>query len=355
MSFSSDVKKECYGIIGAARHCRIAELAALIEFCGTIESDKAADTPTDTSPSLCFRTTHKELLDKYLLLLKKTFRIGEEQVRVSEVPHKKTRRYEAFIRDGGTVEQILQAIDYSALHPRGMTDCYTSGAAENSAEVAAGSAENSVSTGNAQAGAIPYVHSVILNRNCCRRAFIRGAFLSAGSVSDPNRSYHFEIVCGSSAVAEGIAAVIRSLGIDARTVKRQKYFVVYVKESSQISDLLGLMDANVSLLNFENIRVVRDVRGGVNRKVNCETANIEKTASAAARQIEDIRYIEKTIGFSKLSKALDEMAEVRLQYPTATLAELGGLLDPPVSKSGVNHRLRALSRLADDLRNTRRQ
>lgn len=351
MSFSSDVKKECYGIIGAARHCRIAELAALIEFCGTIESDKAADTPTDTSPSLCFRTTHKELLDKYLLLLKKTFRIGEEQVRVSEVPHKKTRRYEAFIRDGGTVEQILQAIDYSA-H---MTDRYTSGAAEDSAEVAAGSAEYSASTGNAQAGAIPYVHSVILNRNCCRRAFIRGAFLSAGSVSDPNRSYHFEIVCGSSAVAEGIAAVIRSLGIDARTVKRQKYFVVYVKESSQISDLLGLMDANVSLLNFENIRVVRDVRGGVNRKVNCETANIEKTASAAARQIEDIRYIEKTIGFSKLSKALDEMAEVRLQYPTATLAELGGLLDPPVSKSGVNHRLRALSRLADDLRNTRRQ
>lgn len=321
MSFSSDVKNELYGVTGSARHCRIAEFAALIGFCGRTE-------PSGKRPgaqTLCFATTHRGVFDKYLFLLKKLFHVETEQLQTSSRPRKNGDVYEACIPDPDITERILEAIDYGA-------------AGEHGASIH-----------------VPDVHSVILKKNCCRRAFIRGAFLAAGSVSDPNRSYHFEIVCETREMADGVSSLICSFGIDARIVRRQKYFVIYIKDSSQISDMLGLMEATVSLLNFENVRVVREVRGGVNRKVNCETANIEKTATAAARQIEDIRYIEKTVGLSRLSKALDEMAEVRLQYPTATLAELGDLLEPPVSKSGVNHRLREISRIADDLRNTRRQ
>lgn len=317
MSFSSDVKKELYGIMGNARHCRIAELAALIAFCGKV--DRPPEHPGEVT--LRFSTAHRGVFDKYLLFLKKLFRFSEDQIIVRDTQRKKTDLYTACTADAETLKKILETTDDGASGGSGA----------------------------------PTVHSVILQRNCCKRAFLRGAFLAAGSVSDPNRSYHFEIVCGTEEAAEGMCAIIRSMDIDARIVRRQRYYVVYVKDSSQISDLLGYMDASVSLLRFENVRIVREVRGGVNRKVNCETANIEKTATAAARQIEDIQYIEKTVGLSKLSKALDEIAQVRLQYPTATLAELGQLLNPPVSKSGVNHRLREISKIAEDLRNTRRQ
>ena len=126
--------------------------------------------------------------------------------------------------------------------------------------------------------------------------------------------------------------------------------MVYVKEGDQIADLLGLMEARKSLLKLENVRILREMRGSVNRKVNCETANINKTVNAAVKQIEDIRYIRDTAGFSGLSNGLDEMARIRLQYPEATLKELGMMLDPPVGKSGVNHRLRKLSAIADALR-----
>ena len=126
--------------------------------------------------------------------------------------------------------------------------------------------------------------------------------------------------------------------------------MVYVKEGDQIADLLGMMEARKSLLKLENVRILREMRGSVNRKVNCETANINKTVNAAVKQIEDIRYIRDTAGFSGLSNGLDEMARIRLQYPEATLKELGMMLDPPVGKSGVNHRLRKLSAIADALR-----
>ena len=138
--------------------------------------------------------------------------------------------------------------------------------------------------------------------------------------------------------------------MDARIVNRKKNQVVYLKEGSQIVELLGLMEAGISLMNLENIRILKEISNNVNRKVNCETANIGKTVSAAVKQIEDIRYIETHMGFSQLSEGLEEIAVLRLQYQDATLKELGEMLNPPVGKSGVNHRLRKLSRIADELR-----
>jgi len=185
---------------------------------------------------------------------------------------------------------------------------------------------------------------------CCKRAFIRGAFLASGSISDPEKGYHFEIVCSDEQKAEQLRELIRSFEIDAKIVMRKKSYVVYVKEGAQIVDMLAVMEANVALMNLENIRIVKEMRNTVNRKVNCETANINKTVNAAVKQTEDIRLIQEKMGFHNLNEGLAEIAELRLQYPEATLKELGMMLNPQVGKSGVNHRLRKLSQIADGLR-----
>ena len=138
--------------------------------------------------------------------------------------------------------------------------------------------------------------------------------------------------------------------IDAKIVMRKKHYVVYVKEGSQIVELLGLTGAHVSLMQLENVRIVKEMRNSVNRKVNYETANLNKTVSAAVRQVEDIRFIQRTTGLQDLSESLGEMARLRLEHPDASLKELGNMLVPPVGKSGVNHRLRKLSLIAEKLR-----
>ena len=170
------------------------------------------------------------------------------------------------------------------------------------------------------------VKGLLIQQNCCKRAYIRGAFLAGGSISDPNKSYHFEIVCRSIPQAEQLRDVINSFDMDAKIVARKKYQVVYLKEGSQIVDILNIME------------------------VNCETANISKTVNAAVKQLADIEYIRETAGLSYLPENLKEMALLRLEYPDAPLAELGTYLNPPVGKSGVNHRLRRISEMADSLR-----
>ena len=147
-----------------------------------------------------------------------------------------------------------------------------------------------------------------------------------------------------------IRELMGTFGIEAKIVLRKKHYVVYIKEGSQIVDMLNVMEAPVALMELENIRILKEMRNSVNRQVNCETANINKTVSAAVKQTEDIRYIQETIGLSGLPANLQEMARVRLERPEATLKELGEALNPPVGKSGVNHRLRKLGILADDLR-----
>ncbi len=315
MSFSGEVKEELCHQTGGARHCQIAELTAIISLCGRVH--------ISVREEYCIRMQTENLwvAEKYSFLLQKIFRICPE---VSLRRHSQNNRsgsaiYQLVVVDSQDAIRILQAV--KLLTPQGSL-----------------------------AEELPLIHNVVVQKNCCRRAFLRGAFLSAGSISDPMRSYHFEIVCDTRYQAEQLQALIQSLGIDARTVGRKKNHIVYVKEGSQISDLLGMMDARKALFELENVRILKEMRGSVNRKVNCETANINKTVNAAVKQMEDIRYIRDRIGFEGLSNGLDEIARVRLQYPEATLKELGLLLSPPVGKSGVNHRLRKLSDIADELR-----
>lgn len=182
------------------------------------------------------------------------------------------------------------------------------------------------------------------------RVFLREAFLETGSMSNPEKGYHLEFVCENESQAEKIIKTMQIFDIEAKTVQRKRYTIVYLKESEDIVELLNVMGAHVCLMNLENLRILKDMRNSINRRVNCEAANISKTVSAANKQIEDIQYIKEHYGFDDLSENLRQVAETRLAYPDATLKELGAYLVPPVGKSGVNHRLRKLSELADSIR-----
>lgn len=191
------------------------------------------------------------------------------------------------------------------------------------------------------------VDGVLIQQSCCKRAYIRGAFLAAGSISNPNKSYHFEVVCHTMNQAKQLQEVINSFDMDAKIVERKKHYVVYLKEGSQIVDILNVMEAHIALMNLENVRILKEMRNSVNRKVNCETANISKTVNAAVKQLEDIIYIRDNMGLETLPDNLREIAALRLEYPEAPLKELGTYLTPPVGKSGVNHRLRKISIIAE--------
>ena len=182
------------------------------------------------------------------------------------------------------------------------------------------------------------------------RDFIRERFLSAGSITDPTKDYHLELVCGGAEEADRIIDVFRSFGLEPRIMERGGHLVVYLKDAAQMSDVLKLMGAVDGLMELENVRILKEVSEKINRQVNCETANLQRTVSAGIRQVEDIELIDREIGLQNLELGLREIAEKRLENPDATLTELAACLSAPIGKSGANHRLRKLSRIASELR-----
>ena len=289
MSFSSEVKEELEKVIPGSRHCQLAELAAIIHFgCKIKEEGENRDEIRISSENLfAFR--------KYFTLLKKTFIINDDVIK------------------------ILQAVKV----------CDEDGHMHPLSDV---------------------VNPLLIKNSCCRRTFLRGAFLCIGSMSDTKKGYHLEFVCENEAHAAQIQQTIWSFDIEAKIVRRKKYHVVYLKEGAGIVDLLNVMGAHLSLMLLENLRIEKEVRNSVNRQVNCEAANITKTVNAAGKQIEDILLLQKNYGLSNLPDNLRQMAEARLEHPESSLQELGGYLNPPVGKSGVNHRLRKLSEIAEKIK-----
>lgn len=194
------------------------------------------------------------------------------------------------------------------------------------------------------------INPILVERSCCKQAFLRGAFLASGSITDPQKGYHFEITCDTDNQAEMIMSIMKDFDLEPRYIIRKKYHVVYIKDASMIVDILNVMGAHISLMDMENVRILKDMRNSVNRRVNCETANINKTVSAAVKQMEDIRFIEKVKGLGYLPDNLRVVAEIRMSEPEMPLKEIGNNLNPPLGKSGVNHRLRKISEIADELR-----
>lgn len=313
MSFSKQVKDELSKQLSPARHCQIAELSAIISLCGRIiitERERYI---------LKIHTENITVARKYFTLIRKTFNINTEICIKRNPLLKKSKVYSLVIMDHSTVIKILQATKLL----------------DENKEIG----EN-----------LSVLNNLVIQNACCKRAFIRGAFLATGSMSDPEKTYHFEIVAPNVAKAKQLQDIINTFHIDAKIVVRKRYNVVYVKEGSQIVDLLNVMEAHVALMNLENVRILKEMRNSINRQVNCEAANINKTVTAASKQIEDILYIKDKIGLDELSDGLNEIATLRIQYPESSLKELGDLLSPPIGKSGVNHRLRKLSLLADNIR-----
>lgn len=178
------------------------------------------------------------------------------------------------------------------------------------------------------------------------KAIIRGAFLGAGSINNPESKYHLEIILSTKENAENIINILKIFTIGAKKLERKNGYSIYIKDGEEISKLLALIGANSSVLKFEQIRVLRDMKNNINRKVNCETANLNKTVNAAVRQIEAIKKLQKTGEFDKLSESLKEIAKIRIENPDASLVELGQMLKAPIGKSGVNHRLNKILDIA---------
>lgn len=182
-----------------------------------------------------------------------------------------------------------------------------------------------------------------------KRAYIKGSFMGFGSISDPEKSYHAEFVSNKEEQSNGISEILQGYGINSRTIYRKNYYVTYIKESEQISDLLALMGANNAVLEFENIRAVKETRNQINRVINCETANLDKIVDTSMRQINSIKVLKKYKAIDKLPENLRELAYLRLKNSNSSLKELGEMLKPPLGKSGINHRLKKIEEIAEDL------
>ena len=282
MSFSSEVKEELSKRIGSSRHCQLAEISAIVTCIGHVEMNEA------TGAVLYLQTDNAQVLRKFFTLLKKAFNIVTSIL--EGIPDVKAggRNYRPVLDSEHGAESVLKAIRLI---------------------------DQNGNLRNPEDG----VSQMVTRNSCCKRAFLRDAFLCIGSISDPNKGYHLEYVCSSPELAQQLSGMTLSFDIEARIVRRKKYYVLYIKEGSGIVDLLNIMEAPISLMNLENLRILKEMRNSINRKVNCEVANITKTVNAATKQVEDITYIRDHYGFNKLQEGLREMAEVRLEHPDATL------------------------------------
>nr|WP_219912817.1 DNA-binding protein WhiA [Mammaliicoccus sciuri] len=193
----------------------------------------------------------------------------------------------------------------------------------------------------------------ILQKDCCKRSYLRGAFLAGGSVNNPETSsYHLEIFSLYEEHSADLTALMNQYDLNAKLLERKKGFISYLKEAEKISDFLSLIGGYQALLKFEDVRIIRDMRNSVNRLVNCETANLNKTVSAAMKQVESIQLIDKEIGIDNLPDRLREVARLRIDNQDVSIKELGEMVSTgKISKSGINHRLRKLNEMADNIRN----
>lgn len=329
MSFSIKVKEEIGRHLSRGRHCQIAELLALVLATGEVSFQ-------DGQLILLLRPENDLTRKKICLLIDVLF----DKHIIYELNEKNI-----LISDRNMADHILQTIklsDYVDFLEEDWLDEEELSQMEEDEITYVSS--HAISLQNCQ------FPKQVIQKDCCKKAFLRGIFLATGSVSDPHKAYHFEIVVRNKDMAVRIQEVIRSFSLDAKITKRKKYYIVYLKEGGMIVDMLKVMEASVNLMDMENVLIFKGMRNDINRRVNCETANIKKTVNAARRQIDDIEYIEKTKGLKYLNSSLREVALLRMEEPDANLSELGEMLNPPVSKSGVNHRLRKISEIAKKLR-----
>lgn len=304
MSFSHEVKEELCSVI-TDRDKEYACLYGMLLFCRHFDADE-----------ILFQTENKLAADMFVRLADRV--IGRQNiVSVSESPKKNgTVLYSLRIPEESDREEIIFRFRISSrtLIHRIQED-------------------------------------IIDNNNVF--AFIAGAFLSCGSMTEPIKEYHMEFAVPYEDLCTDLKAVLERLGISSKYVERKGLYVLYFKGSEDIEDMLTMMGATKSSIELMNVKILKDVRNKANRIANCDAANIERTLRASEKQIEDIEYIMNTEGFDSLTPELRNMAELRLENPDVSLKELGEMLDKPVGRSGANHRLKKLSEIAQAIRDER--
>ncbi|MBP2026832.1 DNA-binding protein WhiA [Acetoanaerobium pronyense] len=317
MSFSMEVKNELSRIIADEEHVKIAELAALVRMSGSLK--------LMGFNKLSFKvvTENPAIARKVFSLLKSCFGIHVDiEVRKNK-NLKKNNTYSLLVPYEQGANDILEKV----------------GIIEKQGENV-------------------YIRSdipdLIVKDEDSKRAYIRGAFLGGGSVSDPEKTYHVELVTLDEELSVYLMNLLNTYDFNAKIIPRKNTYVIYLKESNHISDFFNIMGAHNALFQLEDIKIKKQMRNDVNRIVNCETANLTKTVNAAMRQVESIKYIMQTVGLEYLPDNLREIAELRIEYDDLSLKELGEMLESPLGKSGVNHRLKKIEEIADKLREGRR-
>lgn len=308
MSFSLDLKKELITRSDTAVHCKMAELAGIISINARfidVESEE------NVGEAVSIRADSQELADKISRLL---YNVLDRQFTFESVYVEQKHGFRIIISDKEVEELLKSRIKLMR------NDCY------------------------AEPG------PMVIQQTCCKKAFLRGAFLAGGSISSPEKAYQIEIACTTEGNADRILSILKALHLEARSIQRKNRYIVYIKDGDTISDFLGVTGGMNSMMEFENIRILKDIRNSINREVNCDTANINKVVNAAAKQIDDINLIIEKRGLDSLPEQLRAVAELRLLHPHLSLTELGEKLDRPLGKSGVNHRLARINEIAEKIR-----
>jgi DNA-binding protein WhiA len=309
VSFAAQTKKELT-MIEQGNCCTRAELSALIRMNGTVQlSNQRITLDISTENAAIARRIYTQIKQNFQihaeLLVRKKMRLKKNNVYIVRLPHK--------------VQEVLADLHIVT--------------------------EGFIFT--------PDIDKRIIRKNCCKRAYLRGAFMAGGSVNNPEgSSYHLEIASMYEEHCQSLCKLANTFDLNARCIERKKGFIFYLKEGEKIIELLNIIGAHQALLKFEDVRIMRDMRNSVNRIVNCETANLNKTIGASMRQVDNIRFLDHHVGLDSLPDKLREVAAIRLQHPDLNLKEVGEMLSGKVSKSGVNHRLRKIDILAEKLRKT---
>jgi len=315
MSFTSDTKKELTQLEPDKKCCMLAEIAGFLRFAGSIViSEGKMDIKVSTENPAVARL--------FITMIKSYFGAKSSLSIGEAAPLSKGRSYELVIGSEMNAEQILREVGILGVKEGG----------------------NYITDG---------IDPSLTKKRCCKKAMIRGIFLAAGSISDPDKGYHLEIVCAGETMARDVKKLINSFGLKAKYVFRKSRYVVYIKECEQIIDFLNILGAHGQLFRFENVRITKELRNKTNRISNCDNANFDRTLNAAQKQLADIRAIEHAGSFNLLPPKLRETALLRIANPELSLAELAEIFHPPLKKSGLNHRLKKLEMAANQIRESK--
>lgn len=316
MSFAGRTKNEIARLEFKRECCKKAEITALIHMNGSLQITRGRFV-------LLINTESPAAARRIFLLIKKTYNYNSDILVRKKTRLKKNNIYTVRVLRGEKVKEILSDL-----------------------EIVTG--EHILRNFNKK------VSKKIFQKKCCCRAYLRGAFLARGYLNSPDSSYHLEINTEYEEQGKELIKLLSYFNIQANMVSRKNGFVVYLKDGHKIVELLNIIEAHQALFQYENVRIIKEMRNKINRLVNCETANLNKTVNAALSQLESIKAVSQAVGFQNLPESLRQAAELRIKYPEANLQELGEMFNPPLSKSGVNHRFRKIKKLARELKKNKK-